>query len=101
MKKNIIYTPHLRLRMKIRKIENNLPQQVYEKAKEKYFNSKTGYCIAVSEANYKGKIREIAVIYEETTDEIKLITIYPLKYYEKISKVKSGRWKKSEKIIFS
>lgn len=94
MNKKIIYTPHLQLRMKIREIENELPKQIYEKTKEKYFDTKTGYYIGVDEIYYKNKLREMAVTYEETPDEIKIITIHPLKPYEKLSKIRTGRWQK-------
>jgi len=94
MEKEIVYTDHLQLRLKIREIDSDLPRQVYEEATERYFDIVTEYNIAVGEAYYKGKYREMAVIYSEMTWEIRLITIYPLKSYEKISKIESGRWRK-------
>ena len=90
--KEIVYTPHLKLRMKLREIENELPRRIYEESKEKYFDSKTDNYVAISKIHYKGKFREIAVIYEETTSEVKIITIHPLKIYEKLSKIRLGRW---------
>jgi hypothetical protein len=36
----------------------------------------------------------MAVVYEETEDEVIIITIYPLKLYEKISKTRTGGWQK-------
>ena len=94
MKKEIVYTQHLKLRLKIREINENIPQQIYKSSKEKYFDSFTGYYVAIGKTYYKDKVREMAVIYEETTDKIKIVTIYPLKFYEKISKIESRRWQK-------
>jgi len=94
MKKAIVYSSHLQLRIKIREIDNELPRQIYQKGKEKYFDTKTGYQIVIGEAYYRDKFREMAVVYEETTDEIVIITIYPLKSYEKVSRIESGRWLK-------
>jgi len=93
-KKEVIYTPHLQLRLKIREIDDNLPREIYEESKERYFDSYTGYYVAISEVYYKDKFREMAVIYEETANEIKIVTIHPLKRYEKFSKIRNGRWKK-------
>jgi len=75
-------------------IDNILPTRIYKTSKEKYFDSFTNYNIAIGKAQYKGKIREIATVYEETVGEVRIITIYPLKTYEKISKIESGRWQK-------
>lgn len=97
MKKEVSYTSHLQLRMRIREIGDNLPRKIYEKSKEIYFDFHTEYYVAVSEAYYKGKTREMAVTYEETADEVKIITIHPLKLYEKLSKIRRGRWQKSER----
>lgn len=92
MKKEIIYTDHLQFRLKIREIDDGLPKRIYENSEEMYYDTKTGYDIAVGKAFYKNKLREMAVTYEETNDEIKIVTIHPLRMYEKFSKVKSGRW---------
>lgn len=94
MKKKIVYTAHLQFRMAIREIENDLPRKIYQKGKEKYYDTKTGYYVIVAEAYYRNKVRQMAVVYQETTDEIRIITIYPLKSYEKISEIGSGRWLK-------
>jgi hypothetical protein len=36
----------------------------------------------------------MAVIYEEMNDQIILITIHPLKKYQKLNRIKLGRWQK-------
>jgi precorrin-6B methylase 2 len=48
--------------------------------------------IAVGNAKHKGKVREFAVAYERTKEEIKLITIHPLKPHQKQHRIESGRW---------
>lgn len=96
MEKEIIYTAHLRFRLKIREIPDDIPKQIYKKAKEKYFDSKTGYYVAVGKLYYKNRFREMVLVYEETASEIRIITIHPLKPYEKLSKIKSKRWQKNE-----
>ena len=80
--------------MKVRNIPENLPREICKKAKEKYMDTKTGYNVAVKEVLYKGKVREMAVVYEEITDTVKIITIHPLKAYEKEARIRIGRWNK-------
>jgi len=50
--------------------------------------------VAIKKIKFKRRIREMAVIYEEINGQINLITIHPLKDYQKISRIKSGRWQK-------
>jgi hypothetical protein len=94
VKNEITYSDHLKFRLKIREINNNIPKLIFENSKEHYYDSLTGYNVCVSEINYKGKQREMVVVYEETTSKIKLITIHPLQLHEKLNKLNSGRWQK-------
>jgi len=42
----------------------------------------------------KDKLREMAVIYDKLDNQVNIITIHPLKIYQKLSRIKSGRWQK-------
>lgn len=95
--KKISYTAHLELRIKLRGISRDVPRQIYLKAQEHYYDQATQKLIAVKRLKHKGKVRELAVIYEESEKEICIITIHPLKEYQKIARVKSGRWQNYEK----
>lgn len=92
--KRISYTQHLELRLKIREIPYNLPEEIYEQADERYFDTVTKKLIAVSSASYKNKVREFAVVYEESEQGVRIITIHPLKTYQKFSRIQSKRWQK-------
>ena len=80
--------------MKIREIPANLPKDIYNQSKENYVDVKTGYNVAVKKTMYKGRVREMCVVYEKTVDEVNIITIHPLKAYEKEARIRIGRWKK-------
>jgi len=92
--KKIVYSSHLILRSKLRGIPYHLPKEIYQTSKEHYFDKETLKKIAVKKVRYKKKMREMAVVYEEIDNQINLITIHPLKKYQKISRIKSGRWQK-------
>ena len=92
--KEIHYTEHLNLRLKLREIPYNLPRKIYREAKERYFDNETKKIIAIKEIKYKNRTKEIALIYEETLTKVNLITIHPLKVYQKLGRIKSGRWQK-------
>jgi hypothetical protein len=92
--KKIVYSPHLIFRLKLREIPYFLPRKIYQTSKEHYFDTETQKKIAVGKTRYKNKLREMAVIYEEMNDQIILITIHPLKKYQKLNRIKLGRWQK-------
>ena len=76
--KEIHYTSHLKYRMKVRNVPENFPKEVYNGAKEKYYDRETLHYIAVKEAFYRGKTREVIVVYDERPKRIEIITIHPL-----------------------
>ena len=92
--KKIIYSPHLILRLKLREIPYYLPKKIYQTSGEHYFDKETLKRVAIKKVKFKNKLREMAVIYEEINNQIYLITIHPLKNYQKISRIKLGRWQK-------
>lgn len=93
----IYYTEHLRLRLKVRDIPEELPQEILNEADEKYWDTATSKWIALKKMKYKNKEREFIVVYEEIDDIINLITVHPIKAYQKYHRIKTGRWKKWEK----
>lgn len=54
----------------------------------------TGHRVAIGKANVEGKIRELAVTYDKKRYAAELITIHPIRPYQKHSRVNSGRWKR-------
>ena len=50
--------------------------------------------IALKNLEYMGKIRDVIIFYDESADKVEIITIHPLKTYQKVQRIKSGRWKR-------
>lgn len=90
----IVYTNHLKFRLRIREIPYGLPEKIFNQTKEHYYDKIAKHNVAIDSVELKGKIREMAVIYDELADRVEIITVHPLKPYQKISRVKSGRWKR-------
>ncbi len=90
--KDIVYSGHLTAKMSLRHIPEELPRTIYEKTNEKYYDKVTKHNIALKEVRYKHKLREMAISYDETENEIIIITIHPIKSYQKINRIKTGRW---------
>lgn len=90
----IKYSKHIKTRIALRKIDPMLPKRIYENADERFIDTKTGYRIAVAEERIYGKKRDVMIAYKHEEENIKLITIHPLKEGQKENRIKSGRWRK-------
>jgi hypothetical protein len=92
MRERVRYADHLQLRLSLRRIPKNLPRSVFRQAKEFFYDEITSNFIAVAEARYAGKNREMMVAFLEKDDGVILITVHPLKPHQKANRVASGRW---------
>ncbi len=88
------YSKHLKTRLELRKVDYDLPQQVFEKAEERFLDTVTGHTIAVAKAVMYDKERDVMVAYNFAGGNVKLLTIHPLKEGQKDNRIKSGRWRK-------
>lgn len=88
------YTEHLAFRLRIRKIPHDLPYKIFRDAKEHYYDTQTNHYIAVCEVKFEGKIREMALSYDRHQNLVEIITVHPIKSYQKHGRISSGRWKK-------
>ena len=90
----IYYTEHLRLSLKVRDIPEELPLEILNESDEKYWDTVTSKWIALKKVTYKNKEREFIVVYEEIGGITNLITVHPIKTYQKYQRIKTGRWEK-------
>lgn len=92
--KKMIYTSHLEFRLKIRNIPHNLPKKIFQESKEHYYDTATGHYVAIDKCAFEGKIRDIVITYDNKQYAAEIITIHPIRPYQKHSRINSGRWKK-------
>lgn len=92
--KKIVYTSHLEFRLEVRNIPHNLPKKIFQDAKERYYDAATGHYVAIARCDFEGKMRDMALTYDNKRYAIEIITVHPLKPYQKYSRINSGRWKK-------
>lgn len=92
----IIYTEHLKARLKARKIPLQYPREIYENSEERFVDSISGLNIATKELYYNKKLRTMMIAYKEEGDKVKIITIHPITKEKMINRMLSGRWKRHE-----
>ena len=90
----IKYSRHIETRIALRRIEYDLPKEIYKNAEERFIDTETGHTIAVMNAVIYGKERYIMVAYKHEDADVKLLTIHPLKKGQKENRIQSGRWRK-------
>lgn len=90
----IQYTQHIKNRLLLRQIDDDLPIKIFEEAAERYADTATGHLLAVMFADLYGKMREVVVAYVVEGDSARILTIHPLKPGQKENRIASGRWRK-------
>jgi dsDNA-specific endonuclease/ATPase MutS2 len=96
-RRRILYADHLRLRLALRQVPEQLPRRIYLRAKERFFDINTRHQVAVARARYAGKMKEMAVSFEDDGEIVTLITIHPLKKQQKTNRINARRWIPYEK----
>jgi len=91
----IKYSKHITERLAIRKIEYNLPKEIFKNAEERFVDTETGHTIAVRMEMRFGKKRHMMIAYRHEDEVVTLLTIHPLKEGQKENRVESGRWRKT------
>ena len=88
------YSKHIETRIALRKINYDLPKEIYNNAGERFMDSETGHTIAVMKTIIHDKERDVMVAYRHEDVDVRLLTIHPLKEGQKENRIKSGRWRK-------
>lgn len=88
----IVLSDHLKLRLKIRKINKFLPGKIIKESSEIYFDIETNHWIAIKYDKYAGKIRPMVAVFDKINGDIKIITVYPSDKNEILLRVEKGRW---------
>ena len=89
----IEYSEHIKNRLELRRIEHELPKNVFEQAEKRYYDKETGHLIAVMNVDLYDKNRDVMVAYIIQEDCVKLLTIHPLKEGQKENRINAGRWR--------
>jgi hypothetical protein len=91
---HIVYTEHLKTRLLLRQIEYALPEKIFAESMERYYDVETGHRVVVKSVTLFDRVRETMVAYVEEGDEVRLLTIHPLKDGQKDNRIATGRWRK-------
>ena len=89
---NLIFTEHLKLRLKLRKIPEKYPKIIFENSEQHFFDVSEKRDIKIKRLKYNQKLRNMMIVYESKNDYIEIITIHPISDDQIINRIKTGRW---------
>lgn len=90
------YTEHLRIRLRIRKIPEEYPKEIYQNPEQKFYDNVEGNFIAIKKLRYNKELRNMMIAYEEKEGKTEIITIHPIADEKIINRIISRRWTKNE-----
>lgn len=88
----IRFSEHLLVRLAMRGIPQNVPQDIVRTARRRFFDAQSHLEIAVAKKRLYGRMRDLAVTYRRESNYILLITIHPLKSGQLENRARSRRW---------
>jgi hypothetical protein len=88
----VVYTDHLKLRLRARRIPEKMPERIYREAKERYYNHATFRHIAVMSVIYHHRRRKMMIAYDEFSNHVEIVTIHPIESRQISERVLAGRW---------
>lgn len=93
---NIVYTEHLKLRLRVRKIPYEYPRVIYGNPDQKFFDELEKTSIAIKRLKYNKELRNMMIAYEVKDEKVEIVTIHPITDEKIINRTISGRWTKNE-----
>ena len=90
----IIYTEHLKDRLKERCFPEDYPRKICKDPEVTYFDSATESCVAIKTLSYGGKLRKIAIFYINEGLDVKIKTIHVEDEKEIRKRVENKRYRK-------
>ncbi len=94
----IIYTKHLKSRLKSRRIPEDYPNIILKASELRFFDNIEKRNISIKKLKYNGKLRNMMIAYERNSDIVSIVTIHPITENQIVNRIKSMRWEKNEKI---
>lgn len=91
----IIYSAHLKRRLKERQFPYDYPQRIYKQAELKLYDNFTNHHISILKLKYTGKTRSIAISYDIIKDIVEIITIHPISENDIEKRIRQKRWQKT------
>jgi hypothetical protein len=88
----VIYSDHLRFKIRVRQIPEDLPERIYRESRQRYYNHHSVRHIAVMETHYQRRRILMMIAYDQLLDHVEIITIHPITKQQIQDRLTTGRW---------
>lgn len=88
----IIFTDHIKTRLKQRRISAKIVEEIFKQNLENYWDNLRNHYIVIGEVNYQGETRKLLVAYDKIGDIAEAVTIHPITDEQVKQRINSGRW---------
>jgi len=88
----VVYTDHLQLRLRARRIPAEMPERIYREARDRYYDHATFRHIAVMSVVYRHRRRKVMIAHDEFSEHVEIVTIHPIESRQISERVLAGRW---------
>ncbi len=88
----LVFTDHLKTRLKQRKISSRLVRDVFKQDAEKYWDKLRDHHIIVGNISYKGATGKVLIAYDKIDETLEIITIHTITEVQIKQRLSSGRW---------
>lgn len=88
----VLFTKHLKFRLKQRRIPTKIAREIIKTAQEYYWDALRKHHIMVAEVQYKNKLRKVLLSYDKIAGGVELITLHPIASQQIQNRLNSGRW---------
>ena len=92
----IVYLRHFTEQKQVREFPDGFAEMLFRNADNHYYDRLRGRFVAVKRAYFKGRERDIALVYEIEDYAIVFVTMTLLKERQQLNRVSSGRWERYE-----
>lgn len=92
--RRIVYTNHLKHRLRIRRIPDKYPRQIFHSPDQTFSDTLDRHSIAIKKLRYNRKDRNMMIAYTQKNSTVEIITIHPIAEEKIINRVICGRWTK-------
>jgi len=89
---DIRYSQHLKFKMRVRQISENMPKRIYHESKKRFYNHQTFRRIAIMEISYHRHRTLMMIAYDQYSDYVDIITIHPITKEQIRQRQRTGRW---------
>lgn len=88
----LVYTDHLKTRLKQRGIQIKIVREIFENGQENYWDELRSRHIIVATVVYKEKLRKVLAAYDRIGARAEVVTVHPIGDEEIQQRLESGRW---------